>query len=46
MQRDEAIAKAKQHLVPTSLLSAILPDKGPGIAPAEGSFSYDTWDAK
>jgi len=43
MQRDEAIAKAKQYLVPTSLLSDIVPaEEGPVIARAEGSICYDT----
>lgn len=43
MKRDEAIKKAKDFLVPTSLLSDIVPaDEGPVIARAEGSLSFDT----
>ncbi len=43
MKRDDVVAKAKDFLVPTSLLSDIVgADEGPVIARAEGSFSYDT----
>lgn len=43
VKRDDVIAKAKNFLVPTSLLSDIVPaDEGPVIARAEGSLSYDT----
>jgi len=43
MKREQAIAKAKEYLVQTSLLSDIVPaDEGPVIARAEGSLSYDT----
>jgi 2,2-dialkylglycine decarboxylase (pyruvate) len=42
MKREQAIAKAKEYLVQTSLLSDIVPaDEGPVIARAEGSLSYD-----
>ena len=43
MKRDEVLAKAKEYIVPTSLLSDIVPaQEGPVIARAEGSLSYDT----
>ena len=43
MKRDEIVAKASDFLVPTSLLSDIVPAaEGPVIARAEGSLSYDT----
>lgn len=43
MKRTEAIDKAKQYLVRTTLLSDIVPgEEGPVIARAEGSLSYDT----
>jgi 2,2-dialkylglycine decarboxylase (pyruvate) len=43
MQRDEAIAKARDFLVPTNLLSDIVPAaEGPVIARAQDSVSYDT----
>jgi 2,2-dialkylglycine decarboxylase (pyruvate) len=43
MERDEVLAKAKEFLVPTSLLSDIVPaSEGPVISRAEGSISYDT----
>jgi 2,2-dialkylglycine decarboxylase (pyruvate) len=43
MQRDDVLAKAKEFLVPTSLLSDIVPaSEGPVISRAEGSISYDT----
>ena len=43
MQRDDILAKAKEYLVPTSLLSDIVPpSEGPVISRAEGSISYDT----
>jgi 2,2-dialkylglycine decarboxylase (pyruvate) len=43
MQRDDILAKAKEFLVPTSLLSDIVPSsEGPVISRAEGSISYDT----
>jgi 2,2-dialkylglycine decarboxylase (pyruvate) len=43
MQRDEVVAKAKEFLVPTSLLSDIVPAaEGPVIARAQDSVSYDT----
>lgn len=43
MKRDEVLAKAKDYLVPTSLLSDIVgADDGPVIARAEGSLSFDT----
>jgi 2,2-dialkylglycine decarboxylase (pyruvate) len=43
MKRRELIAKAGEYLIPTSLLSDIVPAaEGPVIARAEGSFSYDT----
>jgi len=43
MNRKQVIAKAKDYLVPTSLLSDIVPaEEGPVIARAEGSLSYDT----
>jgi 2,2-dialkylglycine decarboxylase (pyruvate) len=43
MRRDEIVAKAKDFLVPTNLLSDIVPaSEGPVIARAEGSFSFDT----
>jgi 2,2-dialkylglycine decarboxylase (pyruvate) len=43
MKRAEILAKAKDYLVPTSLLSDIVPaSEGPVIARAEGSVSYDT----
>ena len=43
MKRDEVLAKAKEYIVPTSLLSDIVPaHEGPVIARAEGSLSYDT----
>jgi 2,2-dialkylglycine decarboxylase (pyruvate) len=42
MKREQVIAKAKDYLVPTSLLSDIVPaEEGPIIARAEGSLSYD-----
>jgi len=43
MKRNEAIAKARDFLVPTSLLSDIVPaSDGPVIVRAEGSLSFDT----
>lgn len=43
MNRDEAIAKAKKYLLPTSLLSDIVPaDEGPVIDHALGSLVWDT----
>ena len=43
MQRDDILAKAKEFLVPTHLLSDIVPpSEGPVISRAEGSISYDT----
>ena len=43
MKRDEIVAKARDFLVPTSLLSDIVPAaEGPVITRAEGSLSYDT----
>ncbi len=43
MNRDELGAKAEAYLVPTSLLSDIVPaEDGPVIARAEGSLSFDT----
>ena len=43
MKREDVVAKAKDFLVPTSLLSDIVPaEEGPVIARAEGSYSYDT----
>ena len=43
MQRHDILAKAKEFLVPTSLLSDIVPpSEGPVISRAEGSISYDT----
>jgi len=43
MKRDHAVAKAKEYLLPTSLLSDIVPaEEGPIIARAEGSLSFDT----
>ena len=43
MKRDQAVAKANQYLVRTSLLSDIVPaEEGPVIARAEGSLSFDT----
>ena len=43
MKRDELLAKAKEFIVPTSLLSDIVPaQEGPVIARAEGNHSYNT----
>lgn len=43
MKRDDVVAKAKDYLVPTSLLSDIVSaEDGPVIARAEGSLSFDT----
>jgi 2,2-dialkylglycine decarboxylase (pyruvate) len=43
MKRDEVVAKAKEYMVRTSLLSDIVPaEEGPVIARAEGSLSFDT----
>ncbi|MCC6469943.1 MAG: aspartate aminotransferase family protein [Alphaproteobacteria bacterium] len=43
MKRDEIVAKAKDYMVRTTLLSDIVPaEEGPVIARAEGSLSFDT----
>jgi len=45
MKRDEVLAKAKKYIVPTSLLSDIVPaHEGPIIVRAEGTLCYDTED--